>query len=237
MTENTIMTEERPSGRAFFDRQQQRRREMQARLAGMPVSDETLDSEAAVAPSAAPGRAGQRAAEPVVPEPESWAEPSPVPEPESPAEPSPIAEPESPAEPFSIPEPESPAEPSPLPEPESWPEPFAAPEPETRIEPAVPPEPVLMLVMTSGPNVGETFVLHRRELIIGREEGSDIRLDDLTVSHNHALVRARGDVVTIEDLRSKNGTTVNGAAISSPVPIALGDVITVGAVEFVVERR
>ena len=38
------------------------------------------------------------------------------------------------------------------------------------------------------------------------------------VSHNHAVLRVRGDHVTIEDLRSTNGTRVNGVAHRSPDP-------------------
>jgi pSer/pThr/pTyr-binding forkhead associated (FHA) protein len=188
-------------------------------------------------PPAAPGQADQQAVGSAPAGQRGRAKPSTPPEPETWAEPSYQPEPETWAEPSDQPEPETWAEPSVLPEPETRIEPVVPQEPVTPAEPPAPPEPELMLLVTSGPNVGETFVLHRRELVIGREEGSDIRLDDLTVSHNHALVRARGDVATIEDLRSTNGTTVNGTPISRPVPIVLGDVITTGAVEFVVERH
>jgi hypothetical protein len=177
------MAEERSSGRTFFERQQQRRKEMQARLAGRQVAQEPVVQE--------PGIGEPVAEEPVIEET--------------------VIEEVVAEEPVS-------------------------PEPEDRAEPAARPEGALRLVVTSsGPNVGQTFGLHRRELTIGREEGSDIQLDDLTVSHNHALVRRHGDVVTIEDLRSKNGTTVNGTPVSHPVPMAPGDLITVGAVELVVE--
>ena len=199
------MTEARSGGRPFFERQQRRRREMQARLTGMTPSGQIPESEPA---AALPGEP-ERAADSARPEPESWGEA------ESRAEAQSSAEASA--------------------EPESWDEPSALAEPVTVAESPPPPEPALRLVVTDGPNVGQTFRLRRSELTIGREEGSDIKLDDLTVSHNHALVRSHGGVATIEDLRSTNGTTVNGAVISRPVRIAAGDLIMVGAVELLVD--
>ncbi len=72
-------------------------------------------------------------------------------------------------------------------------------------------------------------------LIIGRAEGSEILLGDPRVSHRHALVRRRGDQVIIEDLRSTNGTMVNGTGISFPTALAPGDVVTVGDVQLRLE--
>ena len=201
------MTEARSGGRAFFERQQRRRKEMQARLTGMTPGGQVPEPASA---AGVPGDTGQ-ATGPASPEPQSRAEPSAAPEPETWAEPAPL------------PEPQTQAVPAPLPEPQA------------QAEPPAPPDPALRLVVTDGPNVGQTFRLRRSELTIGREEGSDIKLDDLTVSHNHALVRRHGEVITIEDLRSTNGTTVNGAVISRPVPIAPGDLIMVGAVELLVD--
>jgi pSer/pThr/pTyr-binding forkhead associated (FHA) protein len=214
------MTAARSGGRAFFERQQRRRRQMQARLTGVKPGGHVPES----APGASmPGDAGQAAGS-AAPEPEDRAEPSATPEPESWAEPS------------AVPEPEDWAEPSGAPEREDWAEQLARAERETVAERRGRPEPALRLVVTDGPNLGQTFRLRRGEVTIGREEGSDIKLDDLTVSHNHALVRRRGEVTTIEDLRSTNGTMVNGATISRPVRIAPGDLIAVGAVELMVEQ-
>jgi hypothetical protein len=208
------MTEAQSGGRAFFERQQRRRREMQARLTGMTPSGQIPESEPA---GALPGEPEQ-AADSELPEPENGGAA------------------ESRAEASAAREPENWDEPSAAPEVESWDEPSALLERETLAEPPGQPEPALQLVVTDGPNVGQTFRLGSDELTIGREEGSDIKLDDLTVSHDHALVRRQGEVTTIEDLRSTNGTTVNGAVISQPVPITPGDLIMVGAVELLVEH-
>jgi hypothetical protein len=227
------MTDAQSGGRAFFERQQRRRRELQTRLAGMTLSDQILVSEPEAAPPGEPGQAADSAP----PEQESQGERRSRAERASRAERTNLAERTSRAKPESRAENQSGAGASASPEPESWTEPSALPEPETEAKAQPPlPEPALRLVVTDGPNMGQTFRLQSGELTIGREEGSDIKLDSKTVSHNHALVRRQGEVITIEDLRSTNGTKVNGGVISRPFPIAAGDRIMLGAVELLVEQ-
>ena len=109
----------------------------------------------------------------------------------------------------------------------------------TQVIPSVPAEPgapALQLLVTNSANEGQVFALHPGELIIGRENGSEILLDDLKVSHNHALLRVSGDTVTIEDLRSTNGTRVNGESIRAQTTLAPGDQIDLGGVHLVIEQ-
>ncbi len=134
----------------------------------------------------------------------------------------------------------------PAPEAAAPPEPEAAapPEPEvvsptapTQIVPSVPTGPPLRIRVTNSADAGRAFDLHPGELTIGREEGSAIQLQDSTVSHNHALLRVSGENATIEDLRSTNGTKVNGVAIDRQTPLAPGDQIEVGDVKLAVEQH
>jgi pSer/pThr/pTyr-binding forkhead associated (FHA) protein len=90
--------------------------------------------------------------------------------------------------------------------------------------------PPLQLVVTGGADAGQVFALHPGELIIGREEGSNIQLMDRRVSHNHTLLRVRGEQVIVEDLRSTNGTKVNGVTISGPIHMLPGDQLDLGGV-------
>ena len=46
-------------------------------------------------------------------------------------------------------------------------------------------------------------------MTIGREPTSDVFLDDVTVSRNHAVVLRTGDGTRLRDLGSLNGTYVN----------------------------
>ena len=64
--------------------------------------------------------------------------------------------------------------------------------------------------------------------LIGRDPNSTIWIDSSSVSRRHAEIAVADSDVTIEDLRSKNGTFVNGAKIDAPVRLADYDTIQVG---------
>jgi hypothetical protein len=60
---------------------------------------------------------------------------------------------------------------------------------------------------------------------LGREgsESADLTVPDRTVSSRHAKIFARGSCWYIEDLRSSNGTFVNGERITVPTQLTAGD--------------
>lgn len=79
------------------------------------------------------------------------------------------------------------------------------------------------------------FVCGRRELpladgehIVGREPDAGIWLASPKVSRRHARVTVNGLQATIEDLSSKNGTSVRGVRISAPTALDPGDEIEIG---------
>lgn len=63
---------------------------------------------------------------------------------------------------------------------------------------------------------------------IGARRANHVCLDRAGVSKRHALVRTRGDRVTIEDLASRNGTVVNGAR-TRHAELEAGDTIRLGS--------
>jgi hypothetical protein len=69
------------------------------------------------------------------------------------------------------------------------------------------------LVLVQGGQPIRSWPLAASELTIGRAEQSDIPLADPGVSRNHARVVREGDDFIVEDLRSTNGTEVNGQPI------------------------
>jgi DNA-binding winged helix-turn-helix (wHTH) protein len=69
------------------------------------------------------------------------------------------------------------------------------------------------------------------EHVIGRDDNATIALSSTTVSRHHAKIVIAGEVATLEDLDSKNGTYVRGQAVTSPVQLADGDLIRIGAFE------
>lgn len=80
------------------------------------------------------------------------------------------------------------------------------------------------LLLLSGSQVVRVFPLNAPELSIGRAEHTDITLADPGVSRNHARIVREGDDFIVEDLRSTNGTEVNGQLVRRR-RLADGDVV------------
>ena len=80
----------------------------------------------------------------------------------------------------------------------------------------------------TGPLHGKRFRIVKERLVIGRHPGCDIVLDSPAVSRQHAEVTEAGGQVWIEDLRSRNGTDVNGRAVTGRRALQDGDEIVVG---------
>ena len=66
------------------------------------------------------------------------------------------------------------------------------------------------------------------EVTVGRVRGNDIVLPKGNVSKHHCRLLARDGEVVVEDLRSTNGTYVNGRKIADPTALSPGDKIFVG---------
>ena len=64
--------------------------------------------------------------------------------------------------------------------------------------------------------------------LVGRGEGSKIRLPFPDVSDRHALISISHGTATIEDLDSANGTFVNGAPVTGPVALSFDSVVQIG---------
>ncbi len=84
-----------------------------------------------------------------------------------------------------------------------------------------------LTIQSGGGRAGDSFPLERERTTIGRSPESDVFLDDVTVSRNHALVVETDEGYYIDDLDSRNGTFVNRTRIESHW-IADGDEIQVG---------
>ena len=84
------------------------------------------------------------------------------------------------------------------------------------------------LVMHQGPWPGQTFVLNQDLTILGRDASSSIAIDVPAVSRQHARIIRYGERFVIEDLRSANGTFVNGILLTAPHALVHGDTISLG---------
>jgi hypothetical protein len=69
-----------------------------------------------------------------------------------------------------------------------------------------------------------------KQLEIGRA-GSQaaIQLNDSMVSHKHCMISRKGEQILIQDLGSTNHTWVNNCILEAPIPLAFGDLVTIGS--------
>ena len=68
---------------------------------------------------------------------------------------------------------------------------------------------------------------------IGRGKTADVNLDNAAVSRRHAFIEMKNGEVVLTDLRSTNGTRVNGRKITKPTSVAPSDRIEIGKFRFV----
>jgi hypothetical protein len=73
------------------------------------------------------------------------------------------------------------------------------------------------------------------DLVLGRGDRAEIRLEDPFASARHARVFEQGNIVVIEDLGSTNGTYLNEELLESPRPLHPGDRVRIGDSEFAFE--
>ncbi len=93
-----------------------------------------------------------------------------------------------------------------------------------------------LLVVKRGPNAGTRFLLDQPVKSAGRHPGSDIFLDDVTVSRRHAEFRRENGEFRVVDIDSLNGTYVNREPVRSAV-LASGDEIHIGKYRLVFLTR
>ncbi len=85
------------------------------------------------------------------------------------------------------------------------------------------------LIVVEGEQIGDLFKIKKGENIIGRGADVDIRLNSLLVSRVHSVIILNDNNISIKDLKSSNGTYVNGKKIDA-ANLKEGDVITIGTI-------
>jgi phosphoserine phosphatase RsbU/P len=82
-------------------------------------------------------------------------------------------------------------------------------------------------IQTAG-GTRERYPLAKPRVTVGRSRDSDIFLPDQWLSRHHAAIEERTDGYWVGDLRSKNGTLLNGEPVREWRRLRPGDVITLG---------
>ncbi|MCW3056817.1 MAG: hypothetical protein JWO21_786 [Solirubrobacterales bacterium] len=73
------------------------------------------------------------------------------------------------------------------------------------------------------------------EIVMGRGERAEIRLEDPFASAQHARIYEQGNIMVVEDLGSTNGTYLNEELLETPRPLHPGDRLRIGDSEFAFE--
>ncbi len=84
------------------------------------------------------------------------------------------------------------------------------------------------LLITKGPRTGEKIILENLPLTIGRMKPADAVINIDTISRNHARISRTASGYVIEDLKSSNGSFVQGERVQGSRPIVDNDVIKLG---------
>jgi pSer/pThr/pTyr-binding forkhead associated (FHA) protein len=92
------------------------------------------------------------------------------------------------------------------------------------------------LIVIYGDRLGKQYRLGQDEMLIGRMDRSDILIDDSSVSREHVRIGRKDGRFILEDLKSTNGTCINGEIVDVRV-LNHGDKIRIGntVLQFIVE--
>jgi predicted component of type VI protein secretion system len=92
----------------------------------------------------------------------------------------------------------------------------------------------VQLIVVQGRPEGKVIPLVGPKFKIGRGETCHLRPNSEQVSREHAEFSLTGDVVAVSDLGSRNGTLVNGKAITEQCTLKDRDLVQVGPLTFAV---
>jgi Fe-S-cluster-containing hydrogenase component 2 len=87
------------------------------------------------------------------------------------------------------------------------------------------------LRVTGGARAGAVLQLRVPSTTFGRAPENDYRLDDDQVSRAHAAIDCQGRRYVLRDLKSTNGTLLNGNPVEGEIELHDGDVIRMGEFE------
>src|SRR5207249_10425411 len=92
----------------------------------------------------------------------------------------------------------------------------------------------LILEMISGQLKGKQVAVEEHQVVrVGRTTKADFVTEDMFMSGEHFAIQCEGKVCRILDLKSRNGTKLNGEAVTS-AELREGDRVFAGHTEFVV---
>jgi len=85
----------------------------------------------------------------------------------------------------------------------------------------------LSLAIIDGADAGTIYRIENPRITIGR--AADLTINDGEASRQHAAIEVRDQIVLLEDLKSTNGTLVDGVKLTEPVEIQDKSEFQIGA--------
>jgi len=77
------------------------------------------------------------------------------------------------------------------------------------------------LTLLLGRRTMQVYDFKQESIIVGREDGADVVIDNPSVSRRHAEIRLGDDGWEVQDLGSSNGTFIRGTKIEGAEKIGL----------------
>jgi len=84
------------------------------------------------------------------------------------------------------------------------------------------------LTLLLGRRTMQVYDFKQESIVIGRDDGVDVLIDNPSVSRRHAEIRLGDEGWEVEDLGSSNGTFIGGTKIQGAHSVGLGDEIGFG---------
>lgn len=93
------------------------------------------------------------------------------------------------------------------------------------------------LIIKTGKHAGKVLKLPNGEVVVGRDEGCQIRLATNDVSRRHCLLKSTPAGLVVEDLGSRNATFVNDVVVEGDVSLKPGDLLRIGPAVFEIPKK
>ena len=90
----------------------------------------------------------------------------------------------------------------------------------------------VILKVVGGKNDGRQIKIAVERFIIGRGETAHLRPASDLISREHCEIVVGDGVVMVSDLKSRNGTYINGLKLDGPHKVSSGDSLRVGRLQF-----
>jgi len=88
------------------------------------------------------------------------------------------------------------------------------------------------LKLIKGPDAGKELKIPTPKCIVGRGEDCHLRPRSDAISRQHCVIYVKGGELIVRDLKSKNGTLVNGERVTEDCVLKSGDTIQFGPLAF-----